>query len=154
MPQESPVRNPIRKHLHMPTRSRPRSLPHDRRFQISLPTGRMRCLIPFIAATTALASNIQVNYYYDAGCSDYAVEVDNVPTDCFTWGWRGSNSANIAKCVNPATGQERQNGCQCQYYTQPNCQGPSEYRYWIDYGFDPSCASNPSQGFQSFQCGG
>ncbi|KAH8660041.1 hypothetical protein BX600DRAFT_438266 [Xylariales sp. PMI_506] len=99
----------------------------------------------FLLVATASATNVQ--YYYDGGCSDYAVEIDNVYEDgsCFGYQWTGSNSANIATCSESV--------CQCTFYAQAGCEGLSEQASIVTGDPDAAnCASNYGAGFQSFRC--
>jgi hypothetical protein len=97
-------------------------------------------LAALLCATSTTAAYIQVNYYYDGGCTDYASQAPNVPNNAnYNWSWGGSGSANIANC-------DGYDFCYCTFYTQPNGGGASR---GIDVG---GCASNYPQGYQSFTC--
>ncbi|KAI2629347.1 hypothetical protein GGS26DRAFT_592014 [Hypomontagnella submonticulosa] len=95
-----------------------------------------------VSLLACLGSAIQVNYYKDGGCSDYATSIKNVPSDgsCYNYEWNGSNSANIANCDWP--------NCECIFFTDGNCQNPKYSAVW---GSD-NCASNWGGGFHSFTC--
>jgi hypothetical protein len=105
------------------------------------PTTTIRNLIlAALCATSATASYIQVNYYYDGGCSDYASQPPNVPYgSVYNWSWDHSGSANIANC-------DDYDFCSCTFFTQSNGGGP---RYTVQPG---SCATNWPYGFKSFEC--
>jgi hypothetical protein len=103
-------------------------------------TFRNLILAALLCATLTTARYIQVNYYYDGGCADYASQAPNVPNDAiYNWSWGGSGSANIANC----NGYEI---CQCTFFTQPNGGGA---RFEVDFG---DCASDYPNGFKSFIC--
>lgn len=96
----------------------------------------------FSSATLTVGQYIQVNYYYDGGCSDYAIDIPNPPNDSnYNYQYSNTNSANIANC-------DSYDYCSCNFYTQPNSSGPMEA---ADY-YGDNCASNWGGGFQSFTC--
>ena len=101
-----------------------------------------------ISFTGCIATTIQVNYYYDGGCTDLAVAVhpwvnkgSDPHPDCYDYAWTGANSANVANC----SGNDY---CECTLWTQPGCQGASETVSWAD----SNCASNWGHGFVSMTC--
>jgi hypothetical protein len=83
---------------------------------------------------------IQVNYYWDGGCTDYALDIPNPPESMFDYAYTNTNSANIANC--------NYGYCSCTFYTGPNGEGSSQT---VTYP-SPNCASNWGGGFQSFSC--
>lgn len=108
---------------------------------------QLLALALFLFSIPTNADNrIQVNYYYDGGCSDFAVSPPNVPNalgsgDSYGYQWTYSNSANVANCDGYLV-------CVCLFYTGPNLEGSVQV---ADYG-GHNCASDWGVGFQSFQC--
>jgi hypothetical protein len=94
------------------------------------------------SATLTVADYIQVNYYWDGGCSNYALDIPMPPNlSNYNYQYSNTNSANIANC-------DGYDYCYCTFYTQPDSSGPSQE---VDY-YGGNCASNWGQGFQSFTC--
>jgi hypothetical protein len=94
------------------------------------------------SATLTVADYIQVNYYWDGGCSNYALDIPMPPNNSnYNYQYSNTNSANIANC-------DGYDYCYCTFYTQPDSSGPSQK---VDY-YGDNCASNWGQGFQSFTC--
>ncbi|TVY47285.1 hypothetical protein LCER1_G008519 [Lachnellula cervina] len=98
----------------------------------------------FLSTATSVAAGnyIQVNYYKDGGCKDFAAKIENPPQGKdYDYAYGGSNSASIANC----------NGysyCECTFYTNQGSSGPSETANWGG----SNCASNYGSGFKSFTC--
>lgn len=73
----------------------------------------------FALAQTA----IQVNYYYDQGCSDYITSLDitdDFLDTCVDYYIEGAGSFNIAGCA-PSDGDQA--FCGVTFYTGPGCSG-------------------------------
>jgi hypothetical protein len=86
---------------------------------------------------------MQVDYYWDDKCSQYALGIKNPPNGgIFGYQYTNTNSANVANCSGGA------NYCYCYFYTEANGAGTSDYAVWGGN----NCASNPGAGFQSFKC--
>jgi hypothetical protein len=94
-----------------------------------------------LSSTPAVGQYIQVNYYWDGGCADFALDIPNPPYGNFNYAYTGTNSANIAN-------SDGYDWCYCNFYTQPNGGGAVEA---LDY-YGNNCASNWGEGFQSFDC--
>ncbi|KAK3990436.1 hypothetical protein QBC44DRAFT_307542 [Cladorrhinum sp. PSN332] len=96
-----------------------------------------------ITILAPLVNGIQVNYYWDGGCGDFALDIPNVPSgSCYNYAWSNTNSALVASCEGYRT-------CSCTFYTQDNCGGPAQSR-----SIGGGCASNWGWGFRSFRCVG
>lgn len=93
-----------------------------------------------LSSTLAVGQSIQVNYYWDGGCEDFALALPNPPQIIFDYTYTGTNSENIANCD--------YDYCNCQFYVEPNAVGVPIQLSW---GGD-NCASNWGGGFQSFHC--
>jgi hypothetical protein len=98
-------------------------------------------LLSVIGAVTA--SQIKAQYYYDGGCTDYAVEFYPPVGGCYNYAWSSSNSANIAH-VTGIDGTVR-----CTFFTQQDCKGASQI---TTEGTNQDCASNWGAGFTSVSC--
>ena len=105
-----------------------------------------------IGLNTVFAANIQVNYYTDGGCSDYATSIeysDTWDSGCYNYQWDGSNSANIAGCPSG-------DPCECYFWPEENCQGQAQgYVTSVPLSINPSatnCASNWGVGWSSMRC--
>ncbi|KAH8645739.1 hypothetical protein BX600DRAFT_519321 [Xylariales sp. PMI_506] len=104
-------------------------------------------IIFLVSASVAYGTGIQINYYTDGGCDDYLASPPNVPTagGCYQWQYTGTNSANVVGC-------SFQFGCECTFFTGPDCTGDSQGSTYVDGG--SNCASDYGTGFQSFSCAG
>jgi hypothetical protein len=97
------------------------------------------------SATSTVAQSLytQVNYYWDGGCTDYALDIPWPPNNQnFNYAYTNTNSANIASC-------DGYDYCECTFYAGPDSTGES---WKISYFGDGNCASNWGAGFQSFNC--
>jgi hypothetical protein len=108
----------------------------------SLPLG-----VLLFSATLTVDAYIQVNYYWDGGCTDYALDIPMPPEqEIYNYAYTNTNSANIANCD--------YYWCDCTFYAGPDGTGES----WYVSSPSPStagngnCASNWGGGFQSFIC--
>ncbi|KAH6990012.1 hypothetical protein EDB80DRAFT_882025 [Ilyonectria destructans] len=124
-----------------------------------------------MASGSVAAKSAKIQYYYDGGCSNYAVEFNVEAFTCMcvspifptprtnralyfleshadmlalhsNYGWGNSNSGNIAGCE---TGD-----CTCTFYENAGCSGSSEITSY-DGPFD-NCASRWGKGFKSVRC--
>ena len=91
---------------------------------------------------------MQLNYYWDSACTDYANSVqvaDGLDQGtCVQYYIAGSWSSNIADCYGQSA------NCGCYFFVSDNCSGEG---YGADtYQAGDNCADNNGQGFQSFQC--
>ncbi|TVY46620.1 hypothetical protein LOCC1_G003303 [Lachnellula occidentalis] len=98
----------------------------------------------FLSTATSVAAGdyIQVNYYTDGDCKEYATAIKTPPEgQVYDYSYGGSNSASIAEC----------NGygfCTCTFYQNEGGSGVNEV---ATYGGN-NCASNWGSGFKSFEC--
>ncbi|EME77466.1 uncharacterized protein MYCFIDRAFT_184224 [Pseudocercospora fijiensis CIRAD86] len=99
--------------------------------------------VPFIIGLTSAVQKVQ--YYYDGGCSSYAVEFwPSQNGDCYNYEYGNTNSANIVWAD--------YNSAFCSFFTQSNCQG-SAHSACLGWGCTSgNCASNWGSGFKSVQC--
>ncbi|WYZ46847.1 hypothetical protein EsH8_IX_001072 [Colletotrichum jinshuiense] len=88
------------------------------------------------------AKSAKIQYYYDGGCSNYAVEFNVDAFTCINYDWTNSNSGNIAGCDT--------DDCTCTFYANRDCSGTSKITS-IDGVYD-NCASNWGSGFKSVRC--
>ena len=90
---------------------------------------------------------VQVNYYWDGACSNYAAQVDyDSSWTCYNYYVAGSWSSNIANCYNG-------DNCQCWWFAtsdcvRTSCMGTSHYGPGGE-----TCFDNQGQGVWSFTCG-
>ncbi len=93
------------------------------------------------SAATAV-QYLQVNYYWDGGCSDWANSLSitfNDPSRCIQYDIEGSWSANIAACKDWSW------GCYCDFYSDANCKNHAGY---VDGVANNKCANNGGKGFR------
>jgi hypothetical protein len=76
-------------------------------------------LAVFLGVSSA-TEQMQINYYYDSGCSDYIGQIDVTwasysgdGSNCYNYNY--GTSVNIANCY--------ENYCFCSLYQQENCNG-------------------------------
>ncbi|RYP20882.1 hypothetical protein DL765_002532 [Monosporascus sp. GIB2] len=107
-------------------------------------------LITFFAILGAAGSaaagsrDAKIQYYYDGGCSNYAVEFNVPSSTCYNYDWTNSNSANIASC------DSMYKDCTCKFYEEKDCKGT--LRTAQNDGPFGNCASNWGKGFKSVIC--
>jgi hypothetical protein len=93
-------------------------------------------------------TSLQINYYWDAGCTDYATQF-NLEADaqggCINGDVAGSSSANIANC--------NAEYCICIFYELEYCGGQS-WEVDVGYGVNPNCVNDGGSGVAvgSFEC--
>ena len=98
---------------------------------------------PLFATLTIAKNYIQINYFYDDACSDFASSPPNVPLDfgVYNWEFPGTNSAGIANC-------EGYSNCWCWFHTGANSTGTTALAEYPTGNFT-TCATGQ---FASFDC--
>jgi hypothetical protein len=100
-------------------------------------------LLSSATLTVAQSTYMQVNYYWDGGCTDYALSIPWPPdNEIYNYAYTNTNSANIANC-------DGYDYCECTFYAGPDGTGES---WSASYYVAENCASNWGGGFQSFNC--
>jgi hypothetical protein len=100
-----------------------------------------------LLATLAVAGSIQVNYFYDNNCTDFASSPPVVPNDeVYVWEITGTNSAGIANC-------DGFDYCWCHFYGGTNDTISNNTSHGLgqlaQYPLGPTCVSGA---FESFEC--
>jgi hypothetical protein len=77
-----------------------------------------------IQTTVSQDTVMEVNYYTDQNCTKYSQSI-NITTGaldgCIEYNITGAGSFNVANCYT----MKQFSGCQCTWFTEPNCQGMS-----------------------------
>ncbi|RYP45625.1 hypothetical protein DL768_008062 [Monosporascus sp. mg162] len=95
-------------------------------------------------SAAAAGESAKIQYYYDGGCSNYAVEFNVPGSTCYNYDWSNSNSGNVAGC------NSRYNDCTCRFYENSDCKGTGKTAQ--NDGPFGNCASNWGKGFKSVRC--
>ncbi|GKT90192.1 hypothetical protein Ct61P_08042 [Colletotrichum tofieldiae] len=90
-----------------------------------------------VTAGSVAAKSAKIQYYYDGGCSNYAVEFNVEAFTCI-------NSGNIAGC------DSRTKDCTCTFYENRDCSGAKQITSYD--GPCDNCASKWGKGFKSVRC--
>ncbi|RGP78605.1 hypothetical protein FLONG3_3227 [Fusarium longipes] len=108
----------------------------------------MKLSINSFAAATIFAgvasARLQVNYYWDGACQNYALSFNPTDGECYNYKVVGTNSAYLTNC-------DGNNVCQCAFYTESNCRGDDNLVILKNPFIDNHCASNGG-GWASVQC--
>jgi hypothetical protein len=96
-----------------------------------------------LLAPLAVAGSIQVNYFYDNNCTDFASSPPAVPNnEVYVWEIAGTNSAGIANC-------DGFDYCWCYFYKGINETIIDTPHRLAQYPSGPTCVSGA---FESFEC--
>jgi hypothetical protein len=91
--------------------------------------------------------SMQINYYWDGGCKNYAAQVDWQSNwyGCYNYYIPGTWSNSIATCRSA-------NGCLCTFYSNSDCTGGGTE--WNAYrnGNNVNCNNNGGLGVRSLRC--